>query len=223
MINWFILVSQLYAADDVTTYCFDKNTSVQSVVNKVNFLKVKTDQFNLREDENCLDIITESSRIGLYEKFINLNFKPTSNSSSLNNQVTNCNIEVIENINGDIKESNLNLGEKNAITRVEGKSNGYKSGQFIVSPHKKLSVTFGTLNLNIECQKLNDDEFNLIFSSQDSGNALASQLIVRKNNETELGEVLSKFDTDTNKVSVTGIELKDKKENKKVNYKIKVY
>jgi hypothetical protein len=215
----FLFFNQSFAAEDLASFCFEKNVSLKEVEESLTFLLLPREHVFPRPKDLCLDVNTSTDRSKLLEKFLSKRYtlipegeiSPLKEASEL--QKEQCAIEFTTAKQKEVRTAHIGVTESRTTKETSV---------------AKLLLGFGTpgtldlegRSLTIECRKGAKGDYQLIFSSNESTKSkVSSEVSVKQNEVVQVGQIIRDLNE---KNKALGIPYKEVEGEDKITYELKV-
>lgn len=194
----------IFASEDVATFCFEANINLSKVENDISFLLADKDKVQWRSDDHCIDVVTSETKAKLIEKYLNKNYKLKNfeNARQTEEKAT-CQLKMIETKKKKINTVNLNVGNKNNAKKIENDSVEKVESQILLSSGKAGALMVENKTLDVLCIKKNNENFLLKFYYSDKNkSAINSEVELNAGEKLNVGKIKKELD---NKLQTLGI------------------
>lgn len=234
MINNLLLVSfislNLPAVEDANSFCFEKDVSVTQVEKVISFLITGNDRINLRDEDHCVDIVTSSERIKIYEKLIWKNFKPLaknnfknieSNEIDLNQE--HCHL-VIREIKKNKNETNkLSVIPKTNIEKSIANKTETVTQELMILRGKSASMKVGNQFLQIQCIKNDSGRYQLtIYLDELNKNSISTSVDLKESDIVNLGNIKKELNEKSKTIGLTQLAQGEQASSEDITYELSI-
>lgn len=220
----------LFADEDVNSYCFEKNISMSQVENVISFLVVGGDRLNKRENDHCIDIVTTPARLKLYEKLIWKNFRPIKDTNleiggdtegSLNEE--HCRIEITESKKQKSESTEVRMGLKTNLGKNETQKDEKTTQELMIVRGKTATMRMGDQYLQIQCIKTVMGTYQLsIFLDEKNKSSISTSVNLKAGEVINLGNIKKELNEKSKRLGIPNFETKEQIGNDEINYELKM-
>ncbi len=195
IISLFLLSLSLniFAAEDLVSFCFTPAISVEEPRDALNFLLLPKEKVYLRPEQRCIDVLTSTDRVKLLEKYLRLRYTLVEEEGSKTvEEPQHCQLEMKKTgiRNTDTTNASFGLGMPPAVSASNINSTINESSQLLLGLGKAGTLVVGSQALYVECRKGATGIYQLIFSLTESGaNRISSEVSAKKNEPVNIGQI----------------------------------
>jgi CxxC motif-containing protein len=200
--------------------CFSSSEVSTQAYKKLNFIKAPKDKIQLADQ--CLDILTQSKRKGLYLNFLTQNFGAYSLQSTKPRQ---CHLELIKESNkiDNSLRAKLKKGDFEALKEIN-KNKKITSYKLNILSGKSQTISINNskiIRLNNNIEIINEEQkitihcfmtqkgYNLKINANDENNTLITTLFLKSGETYPLGNLNNKLNKDNKKIGLKDVEFSE--------------
>ncbi len=178
-------------AEELNTFCFEKNVNLKSVESSVGFLLLPQDQVILSLKEHCIEITSSPNRGKLFEKYLSKSYslvksgKEEASAGETFDKETNCNLTFKTTTTTKQDNNNLQVGKNNSVKATSKTQSYVNNMELLLGSGQSGELDVGSEKLKVLCQ-FNEEFANLTFSFVSTDKAT-----VRTEVRTKKGEWLN--------------------------------
>lgn len=204
---------------DIQSFCFERDVNLKEAHQSLNILLLPKDIVDLRNEDNCMDIVTTQKRAELFSKYLG---KRYALKKITDQEAADCRLDLRTTRNARSKGHNLKIGEENSINKSEGSSDSVSSMEILLGEGKSGEISVGESNLKILCRLIGNDNANLIFSYAEKNKAsLNSEVTIKKNEWLNVASVLKDLNDKNHTLGIPQTEVGKTEEKIETKYEIR--
>ena len=224
----FLLASNSDAANEISSFCFDKTVKLAIVREKIDFLLTPKDIVTLRPEESCLDIIISPDREKLFEKYLSKSYALRRNSDVMKNENLrpldlDCRLDFKKTEKKKIVNKSFKIGEKIALDQEQASNDSASTVELLLGSGKKGEVTIGAEVFEVSCQPLDNDndKANVVFSYLGKNKSnISSQVLLKKGEWANIASVLKDLNEKKKGIDIPVSEITQHNEKIETEYEL---
>ncbi|WP_157765819.1 hypothetical protein [Halobacteriovorax marinus] len=196
----FLAQSKLFAVE-LRQYCFPRNTSLTEVKKYLNQIKLDGDIININNSLHCLTVGVEEKRVGLFQKFLSMNYKFTTRGDNTISK-NECQFEVETLRSGNKKTRGLKVGSRNDVRDRDSSYSGKSTSSIRVVEGKLAQLFVNDTLIAISCSvRGRVTEVNINLGTKKTN--LVTTIQIRKGQRVDLGSVVQDLSNKNSEVSLS--------------------
>ena len=220
-----LLTSLSFAQDDLASFCFSRNVSLNEAKNSMEFLLLPREKVFLRNEDNCFDVVTSPDRAKLLEKFLRLRYNLISETgiSAQSEVVEHCQLEFRTTRLRKVDSKNFRVGSTNSAEANSRDLKDVSAAQILLSPGKPGVLDLEGKSLFVECRKGASDYYQLVFSFTELNKAkVTSEITVRKNELLNVAQITNDLNNKSKTLGIPETIYQDAKGQETITYELQI-
>lgn len=228
IINSLILLfsTSVWSNDDLLSYCFARNVSLQEVKRELNDLLLPREKVIFRTVDSCIDIVTSSDRGKLLEKFLRKRYTLVTETSMMEMEDS----KVLEHCRLEFKSTTKKLVDaKNVVigSAKEFKSSGnslteISTSQILLGLGKPGSLDVGGQSLEVECRKGAIGYYQLLFKYAGALDHIQSEASLRAGEVLNVGSIAKEMNEKNKNIGMPQARFQNATSNEVTTYELKI-
>lgn len=216
-----MILQTSFAAEDVASYCFEPEVSLDSVKHSIGFILLEKDTVSLRKDDNCMDVVIGEKRKIILDKYLSKRYKVRNDGPK---DLPECHIELKTITKKKLNSNDFKLGPKSNLIVNESSTNAVTTSEILLGAGFSGKLVTGEQSLQIECNPIGTEAFNLLFYFEEKNKAQVSTSVkLNKNEVMNLASVKKILDEKNKTLGIPQTAITKAEGTEETNYELKVY
>jgi hypothetical protein len=216
-----IIFQRSYAAEDVATYCFEPDVTLESVKQSIGFILLETDNVSQRMEDHCLDVVIGEKRKVILDKYLSKRYKLVSETTK---DLPACHIELKTITQKKLNTNDFKLGTKSNLIVNESSTNAVTTSEMLLGAGFAGKLATGEQSLQVECRPVGVDAFNLIFYFEEKNKAQVSTSVkLNKFEVMNLASIKKILDEKNKTLGIPQTAIINSQGTEEIHYELKVY
>ena len=198
----FLFLSQAFA-NDLRGICFDRSTSLKSVVSYSSQITAPGDKLLINQSKHCIEIVADEKRMDLYDKFIGMNFKIIRRyGNSIESEKRECLFE-IENIkNTQLQKTAYGVSKKPFANQDNSDAIKKTTTSLRIMESKTAQFMVNRNLVTITCRpRAKYSEVDISLGSENTN--VITTIQIQKNQRVNLAKVVEDLSQQNNQKKIT--------------------